>query len=69
MHEDLLIKASDSVEELLEKYPGINRLLMEMGIVCVRCGEPFWGTLETLIKNKGLDVDSVIFDLNEKLQK
>jgi len=59
-----MIKASDSVEELLEKYPTINRFLLQKGIVCVKCGEPFWGKLEDLIKSKGLNVDDVIADIN-----
>lgn len=61
-----MIKPDDSIEELIEKYPGINGFLLERGIVCVKCGEPFWGKLEDLIKNKGMDVDALIRELNEK---
>ncbi len=59
-----MIKPTDKVEELLEKYPGINQFLLEKGIVCVKCGEPFWGSLEQLITNKGMDINSVMADIN-----
>ncbi len=61
-----MIKPSDRIEKLLEKYPGINAFLLEKGIVCVKCGEPFWGSLEQLIKSKGMDVDEVINHLNQR---
>ncbi|MCD6161729.1 MAG: DUF1858 domain-containing protein [candidate division Zixibacteria bacterium] len=60
-----MIKASDTVEELLENYPGINRLLMKKGIFCLQCGEPVWATLGELAKEKGLDEDKITAELNE----
>jgi hypothetical protein len=64
-----MIKASDSVEDLLEKYPSINGFLLQKGIVCVKCGEPFWGKLEDLIQNKGLDVDKTVAELNRFIEE
>jgi hypothetical protein len=61
-----MIKPTDSVEELLEKYPGLNQFLLEKGIVCIKCGEPFWGPLEQIIRNKGMDVDEVLAEINKK---
>jgi hypothetical protein len=61
-----MIKKTDFVEELLEKYDGINVYLMKKGIVCIRCGEPVWGTLEELVEDKGMDIDEVVADLNEQ---
>lgn len=60
-----MIKPSDSVEELLEKYPGINTFLMKRGIHCIQCGEPVWKTLEELIREKGLDMEKIISELNQ----
>ncbi|MCP4633465.1 MAG: DUF1858 domain-containing protein [candidate division Zixibacteria bacterium] len=59
-----MIKSSDSVEELLENYPTINTFLLQKGIVCVKCGKPFWGKLGDLIKGKRLNVDDLIADIN-----
>ena len=60
-----MIKKTDYVEELLEKYDGINVFLMKKGVVCIQCGEPVWGTLGELAKTKGIDVNSLIIELNE----
>jgi len=60
-----MIKKTDYVEALLEKYDGINVILMKKGVVCIQCGEPVWGTLGELAKTKGIDVNSLIIELNE----
>ncbi len=64
-----MIKPSDTVEELLDVYPGINSFLMERGIFCIKCGEPVWATLEEMIKEKGPDVSIIIGELNERFTK
>ena len=61
-----MINPNDRLEDLLEKCPGLNAFLMERGIVCVLCGEPFWGTLGELIANKKLDVGKVMADVNRE---
>ncbi|MEW5922383.1 MAG: DUF1858 domain-containing protein [Candidatus Zixiibacteriota bacterium] len=61
-----MIKASDTVEDLLKLYPEIDAYLIRKGIRCVVCGEPVWSTIGDLIENKGLDVEKVISELNEK---
>jgi predicted DNA-binding ribbon-helix-helix protein len=61
-----MITADNHVEELLEKYPGINRYLMRRGIICVQCGETFWGTLGELIREKNMNVDEIIAELNSE---
>ncbi len=64
-----MIEPSDTIEELLEIYPGINKFLMNKGIFCIKCGEPVWATIEEMIKEKGLDVGKVISELNEVFTK
>ena len=61
-----MIKAEDTVEDLLEKYPEIDAYLIRKGIRCVLCGEPVWSTIGELIENKGLDVEQVLAELNDK---
>lgn len=63
------VKASDSVEELVEQYPQLVSFLMDRGIVCIKCGEPFWGTLEDLVKNKGKDVNQILEQINSFLRE
>lgn len=58
-----------SVEELVERYPDSVAFLMKEGIVCIRCGEPFWGSLGELIKDKGMDVGKMTAKLVTFLKK
>ncbi|HUT99137.1 MAG TPA: DUF1858 domain-containing protein [bacterium] len=61
-----------SVERLLEEHPAAADWLLKRGIVCLRCGEPFWGTLAELLGNKGYaagDVEKIVAELNAFLEK
>jgi len=56
----------------LEEHPAAAGWLLERGIVCLRCGEPFWGTLAELLKNKGhspADVEKIVAGLNAFLEE
>ncbi len=64
-----MIKSDIHVDDLLEKYPELNVFLSRRGIICVQCGEIFWGTLEELIKSKGIDVDKTVAEINAELEK
>lgn len=61
-----MISPDDRIEDLLEKYPGLNAFLMEYGIVCVLCGEPYWGTLGELIARKQLDLGKIMAEINRR---
>ncbi|MEJ2628639.1 MAG: DUF1858 domain-containing protein [bacterium] len=59
------------IEDLLDKYPQAQQFLSRKGIVCIKCGEPIWGTLEEQIKEKGFsenELNKLISDLNEFLK-
>jgi iron-sulfur cluster repair protein YtfE (RIC family) len=58
------ITKNDMLEKVLEQYPKAVSFLQDNGVVCFVCGEPSWGTLEEIIGKKGLDVDSIINQLN-----
>lgn len=62
-----MIKATDSVEELVERYPALVGFLMDRGVVCIKCGEPFWGTLAELVESKGKDVKVIVEEINSAL--
>ena len=62
---NLKVNLDTKVEELVEKYPKATGWLVKHGIVCIRCGEPFWGTLGELIGNKQIaNPDQLITELN-----
>jgi len=57
------------VEELVEDYPRAIGFLAERHILCVVCGEAYWGTLGELIAQKRLtDPAGLVADLNAFLE-
>lgn len=63
-----MITADIHVDDLLEKHPELAAFLSRRGIVCIQCGEVFWGTLRELIESKGLDVDGLVAEINAELK-
>ncbi len=62
------ITAMTHVEDLVEAFPKAVRILAEHNIVCIRCGEPYWGTLGELAADKGItDLDPIIQVLQAEL--
>lgn len=49
-----MIDESIYIEDLVNEHPEVIAPLADLGIVCIACGEPVWGTLEELINQKGL---------------
>lgn len=59
------------IEELVEILPESVSYLMDNGIKCIACGEPVWGTLEEVAKEKGFDNEQItVFEIElNKLYK
>ena len=58
------------IEEIVEMYPELIRPLREYGIACIRCGEPIWGTLDQVAREKGIaDIDTLVEKLNNIISK
>ncbi len=52
------------IEELVEALPEAVGILSRHGIVCIRCGEPYWGTLGELAAEKGVtDLGPILDEL------
>jgi len=52
------------VERIVEVYPQAAGFLADHGVVCIVCGEPFWGALGELMANKGIaDPDGLLAEL------
>lgn len=49
-----MIDSGIYIEDLVNDHPELIAPLAEMGIVCVACGEPIWGTLGELISSKNI---------------
>ena len=57
-----------SIEDLVEQLPDAVGVLIQAGLPCVVCGEPFWGTLADLAAQKGWDddrIDALVRQLND----
>ena len=62
------ITKSIAIEDLLDQVRGTVSYLADHGIMCIRCGEPIWGTLEEAAKEKGFsddDIQKFVDDLNK----
>lgn len=54
-----------TIEDLLDEAPEANSFLIERGLPCLVCGEPFWGTLGDLARRNGIeDIDGLVRDMN-----
>jgi hypothetical protein len=54
------------IEDLVREHPEVISLLADLGIICIACGEPVWGTLEELVDKKGLNnFDKIMVQLNK----
>lgn len=42
------------IEDIVEQYPQTIGPMQEMGVQCILCGEPVWGTLGDRIQEKKL---------------
>ena len=58
------ITKDTTVEEIVEKYPGLVGILMERNIPCLVCGEPLWGTIEEAARRYDVDMDDLLRSLN-----
>ena len=63
-----LITKEILIEDLVNKVPQSVDYLMNKGIVCIRCGEPVWGTLEDAAKAKDFEeeeIQNIVEELNK----
>ena len=55
------------VEELVSVHPDSVRYLLDRGIAALVCGEPVWGTLEEVARERGMtdaEIDEMVADLS-----
>jgi hybrid cluster-associated redox disulfide protein len=62
------INPDTTIEEIVQDYPQLIKILMEYGLKCVACGEPLWGTLQENAQEKGINnLTEIIDELNKSL--
>lgn len=58
------------IEDLIKKFPESVKFLTGKGIRCIRCGEPFWGSLGDLLEEEGIDdPQGLVDELNQYIGK
>lgn len=64
------IERATSIENLINKFPGAVHFLIQKSLPCLVCGEPSWGTLEELARDKGWSdaaIDELVRQMNQEL--
>lgn len=58
------------IEDLVDRVPGIVAYLIDQGLPCIVCGQPIWGTLEEMARDKGRsdqEIERLVNDINRTL--
>lgn len=53
------------IEDLVKEHPETIKVFVKHGMPCIVCGEPLWGTIEENARRYGVDLKSLLKDLNE----
>lgn len=57
-----------TIEDVLERYPNIVKIFIDMRIPCLVCGEPSWGTVKETAERYGVDISFLLKRLNEEIE-
>jgi hypothetical protein len=66
------ISRATPVEDLVQDFPWSVKFLISRNLPCLVCGEPSWGTLEELAREKRWSedaIDSLLEEMNLYIQK
>ncbi len=66
----LPLTGAEAVDELVEAFPITRGWLGDNGLICVQCGEIYWGSLASLAQARKMDPTRftvVLAELNELL--
>jgi len=58
-----------TIEEVVNKYPETIRVFMQAGLGCLGCSAARFENIEQGAQVHGIDIDQLIFDLNEIAEK
>jgi hybrid cluster-associated redox disulfide protein len=57
------------IDQILAKYPSLSKTFIEFGVPCLVCGEPFWGTVEELANQHGVNIAELVERLNHDIEE
>ncbi|MBD3223899.1 MAG: DUF1858 domain-containing protein [Caldithrix sp.] len=64
----MYIDGNMEIEDIIEEYPQLIKPMQKLGVQCMVCGEPVWGTLAEKVDEKGLDLEEILTRLNAVLK-
>jgi hybrid cluster-associated redox disulfide protein len=62
------VTGETTIEEILEKFPKTVKIFMDMGIPCLVCGEPLWGTIREAASRYSVDLDEILVRINKEIE-
>jgi hybrid cluster-associated redox disulfide protein len=57
------------VDQIVTQYPSLSRTFIEFRLPCLACGEAFWGPVEELGQQHGVNIEKLVEKLNQKRQE
>jgi hypothetical protein len=67
-----MIERTTLIEDLVREVPDSVGYMMQIGIKCLACGEPVWGTIESAANDKGFTenrITEIVHELNRLASK
>lgn len=64
-----MINKEMNVFELLDKYPVVEDVLIDHGLSCVGCPGAMMESLEQAAEGHGIDLESLLEDINKEIDK
>lgn len=64
------IEPTTPIEALVEEVPGVVGYLIDQGLPCIVCGQPVWGTLGEMAREKGWteeEIEELVANMNSHL--
>jgi len=57
------------IEDIVDERPDLVGMLAKLGVVCVKCSDPFWGTIGDYCRIKNMDIDEIIGKISAEMKK
>jgi len=63
------ITKDTAVEDLLNDYPTLTKVFIDLGLPCLVCGNPFWGSIDELARQHNVEVENLVKKLNQAMRE
>jgi len=57
-----------TIKELIDRYPGLIKLFMNMGLLCIGCPAETFHTVTDIAREYGLDLNHLVDQINRAIQ-